>query len=341
MEFVIGHKTVGDNQRVFIIAEIGSNHNGDINAAKRMIRLAAEAGADAAKFQFFDADSLYSRNTPEFSAMKGVNVHNLIKEIQTPSNWIPDLAEQCHSSGIEFLATPFDKNFVDLLDPWVSAHKVASFELGDLELLQRIATKNKPILLSTGMASLGEIEKAIGRINGAGNKEIILLHCNSLYPTPSDLVNLRSIVTMRHAFGLPVGFSDHTMGVHIPVAAVALGAVAIEKHMTLDRSQPGPDHNFALEPNDLKQMISSIREVELALGSPRKFRTEAENEVYLKGRRSIHAATDIPKGSVITKEMLIVKRPAYGISPEMIDIVIGREARKAIKKDEWVTWDMI
>ena len=198
------------------------------------------------------------------------------------------------------------------------------------------------MIISTGMANLGEIEDAISAIRSAGNDDIILLHCNSLYPTPPEVVNLHAIETMRDAFKLPVGFSDHTLGIHISLAAVAMGACVIEKHFTLSREMKGPDHSFAIEPDELKEMVRCIREVEKAKGSGVKEKSELESEeMYVKARRSIHAKVDIPKGTRITRDMLIIKRPGYGIKPKFIDVVVGREAKKDIKEDEWISWVMI
>lgn len=192
------------------------------------------------------------------------------------------------------------------------------------------------------MANLGEVEDAITAIKSVGNEDIILLHCNSLYPTPVEVVNLRAMETMRTAFKVPVGFSDHTLGIHIPIAAVAMGACVIEKHFTLDKTLPGPDHSFAIESNDLKEMVRCIREVEKAKGEGIKEKSKLESEeMYVKARRSIHAKVDISKGAKITKEMLIIKRPGYGIKPKFIDIVVGREAKKDIKEDAWITWDKV
>jgi N-acetylneuraminate synthase/N,N'-diacetyllegionaminate synthase len=198
------------------------------------------------------------------------------------------------------------------------------------------------MIISTGMANLGEIEDAINAIKSVGNEDIILLHCNSLYPTPAEVVNLKAMETITTAFKVPVGFSDHTLGIHIPVAAVAMGACVIEKHLTLDRTLPGPDHSFAIEPTELEEMVRCIREVEKAKGTGIKEKSELESEeMYIKARRSIHAKVDIPKETKITRDMLIIKRPGYGITSKFIDIVVGREAKRDIKEDEWITWDAV
>ena len=338
----IENKLIGDGEPCFIIAEAGSNHNGSIEQAKKLIDVAAEAGADAVKFQIFKAEDLYSKYTPEFSYLKEQSVYELIKNIETPREWIKELAGYCKEKGIIFLASVFDFEAVDLLDKYVPAFKIASFEITDLELLKYAAEKGKPMIISTGMANLGEVEDAINTIKSVGNEDIILLHCNSLYPTPVEVVNLRAMETMRTAFKVPVGFSDHTLGIHIPIAAVAMDACVIEKHFTLDRTLPGPDHFFAIEPDELKEMVNCIRDVEKARGSGIKKKSELESEeMYIKARRSIHAKVDILKGTKITRDMLIIKRPGYGIKPKFIDIVIGRDVKKDIKEDEWMIWDMV
>ena len=338
----LGNKLIGDGEPCYIIAEAGSNHNGSLEQAKKLIDVAVESRADAVKFQIYKAESLYSKRTPEFSYLKGQNVYELIKSIETPREWIKELAGYCEARNIIFLATPFDFEAIDLLDKYAPAFKIASFEIVDLELLQYAARKEKPMIISTGMANLCEIEEAISAIKSVGNEDIILLHCNSLYPTPAEVVNLKAMETITTAFKVPVGFSDHTLGIHIPVAAVAMGACVIEKHLTLDRTLPGPDHSFAIEPAELEEMVRCIREVEKAKGTGIKEKSELESEeMYIKARRSIHAKVDIPKETKITRDMLIIKRPGYGITSKFIDIVVGREAKRDIKEDEWITWDAV
>ena len=314
MRIHIAERAIGEQTLPYIIAEAGSNHNGNFDQAKQLIDIAAEAGADAVKFQIFKADEIYSKFTPEFTSMKGQNVYELIQKLETPREWIPRLARYCTRKKTHFLATPFDFDAVDVLKKYVPAFKIASFEIGDLELLSYAADTQKPMIISTGMASLGEIEDALRAIRSTGNDQIILLHCNSLYPTPTELVNLNAMKTLKDAFKIPVGFSDHTLGLHIPVAATALGACVIEKHITISKNLEGPDHSFALEPHELNTLVSSIRDVALSFGNGIKERSAAEDEAYVKGRRSIHAKVDIPRNTRITRDMLIVKRPGYGLS---------------------------
>jgi len=340
-EVTIGGKIVGEGCPTYIIAEIGSNHNKDINIAKKLIDEVADACVDAVKFQTFKAEKLYSKKTPKFSKDK-VTPYALIKSVELPRNWHIELSNYAKMKGLHFLSSPFDYEAVDELHKiGVPAFKIASFEIVDLELLKYIAKKGRPMILSTGMANLGEIEEALSVIRSQGNDEIILLHCNSMYPTPIEIVNLNSITTMSSAFKIPIGFSDHTLGTNISVAAVAMGAKVIEKHVTLDRKMKGPDHSFAIEPDELKRLVQNIRYVEKARGTGIKERSEKEQEMYEKGRRSLIAAQDIPKGMKIKRDMIIIKRPGYGIKPKFIDIVIGREAKVDIKAEQWIIWDMI
>lgn len=339
----IGNRFIGHEEPTFIIAEAGANHNRNFEMAKKLIDVAADAKADAVKFQTYSAETLYSKKTPEFSFLKGQSAYDLIKSIELPRDWQLKLAEYADKKGIIFLSTPFDYAAVDELDEiGVQAFKFASFEIVDLEFLKYAASKQRPMIISTGMSSLGDIEDAVNAIRSTGNSDIVLMHCNSLYPTPPEVVNLRAIETMREAFKLPIGFSDHTLGIHISLAAAAMGACVIEKHITLDRSLPGPDHPFAIEPDELNELVSDIRAIDTAKGDGIKQRSLLEDaEVYQKARRSIIAKGDIPNGTKITRDMLVVKRPGYGIAPKFINIVVGRTARVDIKEDEWLTWDMI
>ena len=332
---------MGSNHPIYIIAEIGANHNRDLKIAKTLIDKAAEAGVNAVKFQTYKAENLYSKNAPKFSKDE-VNPFDLIKANELPREWHRELFTYALNKKLHFLSSPFDYEAVNDLDAvGVPAFKVASFELIDLGLLKHIAQKKKPILLSVGLATLGEIEEALHTIRSQGNNDIALLHCASLYPAPVETVNLNAIQTLSKAFQIPIGFSDHTLGIHIAVAAVAKGACIIEKHFTLDRTMKGPDHSFAIEPEELKQLVRNIRDVENAMGTGVKLRSSAEQEMYEKGRRSIIAAQDIKKGAKIERDWLIVKRPGYGIKPKYLEMVIGRTAKRDIKADEWITWDDI
>lgn len=335
----IGNIPIGYGCKPYLLAEIGSNHNGNLTTAKKMIKIAADAGVDGVKFQVFSAETLYSENTPEFSVMRGQNVFQLIKSIEMPRDWVPILAEYCAECHIDFMATPFDFDAIDQISPYVPAFKFASFEITDLELIRYASKKGKPIIISTGMADLGDIESVLEAIRSVDPSiGIILLHCTSLYPTPATKVNLLAMDTLSYSFQIPVGYSDHTRGIHISLAAVARGACMIEKHFTLDRRTTGPDHAFAIEPDELILLASSIKDIFDSLGNGIKHRSGEEEEVYIKGRRSIHARVDIPSGTIITHDLIIVKRPGLGIDPRMISIVLGRKVIRDIKKDEWITW---
>ena len=344
--FLIDNKRIGDGNPIFIIAEAGSNHNRDLNQAKKLIEIAAEAEADAVKFQTYSAETLYSKKTPNPEYIEGKieqdSIWHLIKDIELPREWQGELADFTRSHGLIFMSTPFDYKAIEELEELnMSVYKIASFEIGDLTFLKEIAKTSKPIILSTGMASLGDIEDAINAIREEADVDISLLHCAINYPPPIEDLNLKAIKTLIQAFQVPVGYSDHTMSVYLPSVCVALGACIIEKHFTLSRTLPGPDHKFALEPDELKTMIKNIRETETALGSPIKKIAESESNLYKLARRSIIAKKDIPKGKIIEKSDLIIKRPGYGIPPKFLKIIIGKKATKDIEEDDIITWDML
>lgn len=342
-----GHR-LGDDEPCYVIAEAGSNHNHKLQVALQLIDVAAEAGADAVKFQTFTADGLYSRKTPDIGYLKdkglirpGESVHELVDRIAMPWDWHQALVDHCRRREVDFLSTPFEERAVDLLQQVdVPAFKVASFEIGHLPLLEKIGQTAKPVILSSGMASLGDIELALETLYRAGTRQVALLHCAVGYPPRFEDLNLRAIETLRMAFGCPVGFSDHSLGHTSDVVAIALGACIIEKHFTLDRKLTGPDHPFSLEPKELQAMIGAIREAQAALGSTTKKRSSAEDELYTKARRSLVAAVRIPAGARIERDMLTVKRPGTGVPPSMIDWVVGRTARKDIEADDVIQADM-
>ena len=335
---------MGPGEPAYVIAEAGSNHNCDLGIAKELIGVAASAGADAVKFQVYRGGDLYSARTPRFEYLGVRNPRELLDAIALPREWLPTLAECASDRGIAFFATPFDDDAVEALAAvGVPAMKIASFELVDLRLVRSAAAVGVPVVLSTGMATYGEIEDALGVFAEAGNHQVALLRCASLYPAPAEIMNLKAMATMREAFGVPVGLSDHTTGIAVPAAAAALGAELLEKHFTLSRAMEGPDHPFALEPEELNAMVAAVREVESALGSGRlEGPSEAEaDEMYRLGRRSVVAAVRIPAGTTVTREMLTTKRPGYGIRPKDIELVAGRHARVDIEVDEVITWDMV
>lgn len=267
----------------------------------------------------------------------------MFKANELPREWLGELAEYTRSKGLVFLATPFDKEAVDLLQAvGIPAYKWASQEIVDLPLLKYAGSKGKPMIVSTGVCNLADIQDAVDALYSVHNEDIVLLQCTSLvqYPAKAHQVNLRMMDNIRDAFQLPVGLSEHTLSTVIPAAAVARGACIIEKHFTLSRTLKGPDHSFALEPHELKEMVRTIREVETSLGSSIKRMLPEEEEVAVHGR-SLIAKNNIAKGTIITEDMIIIKRPLYGIKPKFLDIVIGREAKKDIEKGDGITWDSI
>jgi N-acetylneuraminate synthase len=341
----IANKLVGEGEPTFIIAEAGSNHEGKLEQAKKLIDIAADASVDAVKFQTFLADKIIAKTGLKTEYMKKVGmkgtVYNVFKKIELPRKWLPELARYANRRGVIFLSSAFDKEGVNLLDEiGVPAFKIASGELTNLPLLKFTAEKRKTLIVSTGASTMDEIEEALSVIKSAGN-DVILLHCVSDYPAAIEDANLKSMVSMRQIFQIPTGYSDHTLGIIAPLAAVAMGAVMIEKHFTLDRSLPGPDHSFALEPQELKDMVKNIRTVEKLFGSPVKRPTEAELENRKLGSKSIFAKRDIAVGTTITEEMLAILRPAIGLQPKYLGVVVGRKARTNIKQHEPITWDKI
>jgi N,N'-diacetyllegionaminate synthase len=343
--FEVGGRRIGLGEPAYVIAEAGANHNRDLRIAKELIDAAANAGADAVKFQTYTGSTLYSSKTPRFEYLNDErNPADLLDAIALPREWQPELAEYARSQGIAFFSSVFDDHAIESLAAiGVPAMKIASFELVDLRLIRAAASVGVPVILSTGMATYGEIEDALGAVTETGNREVALLRCASVYPAPAEVMNLRAMATMRQAFGVPVGLSDHTTGISVPIGAATLGAELIEKHFTLSRTMEGPDHPFALEPSELRAMIIGVREIEAALGNGRlEGPSEAEAvEMYRLGRRSVVAASDIPAGTTITGDMLTTKRPGYGIKPKDIDRIVGRAARVDIEFDDVITWDMV
>ena len=341
----IENKVIGEGEATFIIAEAGVNHNGDIELAKRLVDIASECGIDAIKFQTFKAENVVAKNTPKADYQiknTGTNEsqYEMIKKLELSEDEFIELYKYTKKKGLIFLSTPFDFESADFLDELVSAFKISSTDLTNLPFLEYIAEKGKPIILSTGMGTLGEIEEAVNTIREI-NDDLILLHCVTNYPASFESLNLRAIKTLKEAFKLPVGYSDHSLGIYAPIAAVALGAVVIEKHFTLDKNLPGPDHKASLNPEELKEMVNAIRLIEKALGDGIKRPTPEEEEIKKVARRSLVANVDIPKGTVIKKEMIAIKRPGTGIEPKYLNVVIGKRAKRDIKKDEVLKWNMI
>jgi N,N'-diacetyllegionaminate synthase len=342
-EIWIGKKKIGES--VFIVAEAGVNHNGNLKRALRMVDEAAEAGADAVKFQTFTPELVASSRAPKAKyqrTARGKSQIEMLKRLALTRLDFEAISQRAEKRRILMLSTPFDDESVDFLDALgVPAYKVSSGDLTNIPLIEHIARKGKPVILSTGMATLDEVQDAVGAVRRNGNDRIILLHCVSAYPSKPDDSNLRAMQTLRETFRVPVGFSDHTLGTDVPIAAAALGAVMIEKHFTLSRNLPGPDHKSSLEPREFIRMVRGIRTAERALGRPEKAPTKAEMEMRAVARKSIVASRNIQKGESITREMVAVKRPGTGIQPKELAYLLGKRASRAIKADEVLTWDMV
>jgi sialic acid synthase SpsE len=346
-EFRIGSRLVGPGHPTYVIAEAGANHNRDLGIARELIDVAAGAGADAVKFQTYSGATLYSKKTPRFKYLAPITDKSpteLLEDISLPREWQPELAAYARSRGVEFMSTPFDHAAVRELDALdVPALKIASFEIVDLTLVRAAAATGRPLLISTGMAVLGEIEDALAAALEGGAPAVGLMQCTSVYPAPPETINLRAMGTMERAFGVPVGLSDHALGIAVPIAAAALGAAFVEKHYTLSREMSGPDHPFALEPDELRAMVAGIREAQAALGHGRKQgpTPEEREEMFTLGRRSLIATRELPAGTVLTQDMVTVKRPGFGIAPKFMELVLGRPLKVDVEEDEILTWDMV
>lgn len=328
--------------RVFIIAEAGVNHNGDIKIAKRLIDAAVGAGADAVKFQTFKAENLVCKTAQKAEyQMKTTNQsetqYDMLGKLELTEQMHKELMEYCMKKNILFLSTPFDVESIKLLSGLgMQTFKIPSGEITNLPYLRETAKQQKKVILSTGMSSMDEVKAAVDVLKDSGAKDITLLHCNTQYPTPVPDVNLLAMVKMREELGLPVGYSDHTQGIEIPIAAAALGAVVIEKHFTLDKNMEGPDHKASLEPLELKQMVEGIRKTELALGNGIKQVSESEKPNVEIVRKSIVAAVSIKKGEKYTEKNLTTKRPGNGINPMRWDEIIGMTSDRDYKTDEMI-----
>lgn len=330
------------NKHVIIIAEAGVNHNGSLELAKKLVVEAKKAGADYVKFQTSTPEKVISVFAEQAEYQKtntGTQESQLdmVRKIMLSLEEYRPLKEYCDMVGIKFMSTPFDLDAIDLLAFFdMDYMKVPSGEMTNLPYLRKIAKLNMPVILSTGMSRIGEIEDAINILIDGGMKreDIILLHCNTEYPTPYEDVNLKAMLTLRDTFGVRVGYSDHTKGIEVPIAAVAMGAEVIEKHFTLDHNLPGPDHVASLEPQELKAMVDSIRNIEKAIGNGLKVVSASEEKNIKIARKSIIAARDIKMGDIFTEENLTVKRPGNGVSPMLWDSVIGTKAKRDFVYDE-------
>lgn len=328
----------------YIIAEAGVNHNGSIELAKRLILAAKESGADAVKFQTFKTEevvSLQAEKAPYQIDTTGnsESQYDMIKALELSEDEFYELKKYAEENEITFLSTPFDHQSVDFLDNLgVPFFKIPSGEITNIPLLEHIGQKKKPLILSTGMSTLGEVEEAISVLKNSGSSDIILLHCTTSYPAPIDSVNLAAIETLRCAFRLPVGYSDHTKGIAVPIAAAALGATVIEKHFTLNKNMPGPDHKASLEPDELAAMVKGIRDVEMAMGDGVKVPNSVEKENMRIARKSLVAKRDIKAGEILNEDSIAIKRPGNGISPKYFDVVNKMCAIIDIKKDDVLIW---
>jgi N,N'-diacetyllegionaminate synthase len=331
----------------FVIAEAGVNHNGDIELARQLVNIAASCGADAVKFQTFKAERLMIAKAPKADYQKqntspGESQFDMLQRLELSDQSYGELREYATAKGIEFLSTPFDEESADLLDSMgLAVFKIGSGELTNLPFLEYVARKRKPMILSTGMGALGEVEAAVEAITRVGNQNLVLLHCVSQYPADPRDANLRAMRTLSEAFGFPVGFSDHTEGNEVAFAAVALGARVIEKHFTLDRGLPGPDHRASAEPRELAALVQGIRKVELCLGNGRKQPTESELNTAAVARKSLVAARNIAVGEIFTEDLVRVKRPGTGLPPCMRSYILGRVARVSIPEDTLLSLEMI
>lgn len=333
------------NSRTLIVAEAGVNHNGDTHLAKNLVEIAASAGADVVKFQTFSANRLVTQRArkADYQVKKteqDESQYNMLRRLELTISMHEELIAYCKQCGINFCSTGFDEQSIDfLVGLGIDFIKVPSGEITNLPYLRHVGAINKPVILSTGMATLGEVESALEVFEMAGmcRNRIIVLHCNTEYPTPMADVNLRAMKSIADALGVAVGYSDHTLGIEVPIAAVAMGACLIEKHFTLDRSLPGPDHKASLEPSELKAMVSSIRNIEQAMGDGIKRPTSSEIKNRSVVRKSLVAARDINTGELFSPENITTKRPATGISPMRWDEIIGTKAKRNFLINEIIT----
>jgi N-acetylneuraminate synthase len=339
----ISGKKIGPGHPCFVIAEAGVNHNGDPGLARRLVEAAAAAGADAVKFQTFCAERLVSRRAPKAKYQlehtdRGESQFEMLRRLELSIADHRALMDCCRANGVLFLSTPFDEQSADALEALgIAAFKISSGEVTNLPFLAHVARKQKPIILSTGMATLAEVEGAIAFVSHEGNRDLVLLHCVTNYPADPRDANLRAMHTMETAFGFPTGYSDHTPGIEVALAAVALGACVIEKHFTLDRNMPGPDHQASIEPGELRAMVAGIRRVEAALGDGIKRPVEAEIPNISVARKSLHWRRALPAGTRVAAGDVIALRPDVGLPPEMVPAVVGQTLTRAVEAGQPVS----
>jgi pseudaminic acid synthase len=345
--FEINQRPIGPSYPTYIIAELSANHNQNFDRAVTLVRAAKDAGADAIKLQTFTPDTITIQSDKEYfrigggTCWDGRSLYDLYGEAYAPWEWQPKLKALANDLGLDLFSSPFDETAVDFLEKMeVPAYKIASFEIVDLPLIRRVAQTDKPIIMSTGMATLAEIEEAVGAAREAGCKQLALLKCTSAYPALPEELDLRTIPHMAQAFNVPTGLSDHTMGIAVAAASVALGACIIEKHFTLTRSEPGPDSAFSLEPHEFKAMVEAVRTTEKALGAVRYGASQHEANSR-KFRRSLFVVQDVKAGEVFTAENVRSIRPGHGLHTRYVAEVIGRHAGRDIERGTPLTWELV
>jgi pseudaminic acid synthase len=343
----IGTRKIGPGMPVYVIAELSANHNQSYEQGVKIVQAAKDAGADAVKLQTYTPDTITIRSDRELFRVSGGTLwdgrtlYDLYGEAHTPWDWQPKLLQVAARLGLHLFSSAFDSSAVDFLEQMnVPAHKVASCELIDIPLIEKMARTGKPLIMSTGMATLEEIEEAVSAARAAGGRDIALLKCTSAYPAPPDEMNLRTIPELSRRFGVPVGLSDHSMGIAAPVAAIALGACLIEKHLTLSRSDPGPDSSFSLEPHEFKAMVDAIRVAEKALGEVHFGPTDREVSSRLY-RRSLFVVQNVKRGECFTAENVRSIRPGHGLHTRHLPEVLGRKAAQDIERGTPLNWDMV
>lgn len=340
----IGNREIGDGCPALLVAEMSANHDRDLRQALALVDLAAQSGMDAVKLQTYGPDSLTLRTdhpSTRIDPIWGANdLYELYAKNAMPYEFHEPLFKRAAELGLLIFSTIYDERDLDFMEKLGNPiYKIASFELVHLPLLRVVARTGKPVVLSTGMATLDEVREAVDALAGAGARQIVLLHCCSAYPTPLESANLSAMRTLRDTFHQPVGFSDHTLGIHVATAAAALGACLIEKHFTNDPRRNGPDHRFSLSPDELRELVRAVREAESALGTGEKFTAECEQLSKEVGRRSLFAVVEIPAGATITRDAVRVVRPAAGLHPRHLDEIIGRNARRKIMAGWPITAD--
>jgi pseudaminic acid synthase len=346
MSLKIADFEINQNSKTFIIAELSANHGHDINIAKKTIEAAKEVGADAIKLQTYTADTLTINCDNEYFKLNngtiwdGTNLYSLYEKAYTPWEWQKELKEYAESIGLICFSSPFDKTSVDFLETLdVPAYKIASFEITDIPLIEYVASKGKPVIISTGMATLADIDEAVNTCRKAGNDQIILLKCTSSYPAKIEDANLKTIPNLKETFGVEVGLSDHTLGITVPVVSIALGAKVIEKHFILDKSIGGPDASFSLDKQEFKEMVDAVRDAEKSLGTV-NYDLHEKKEKNVKFARSLFVVEDIKSGEVFTEQNVRSIRPGYGLHPRYYKDIIGKKSSKEIKKGTPVDWNL-